>query len=169
LLAKNSRGSETYSQSILNGLKEANKHNKLFIELKNVSLRVMTLESEEIQIVKHNMTYDDIQFDRNEKLLDQLKNKKNFGTISTYRKPSEDTEICVNYERSYNASYSSDKESSNVIAMVMVSATQIIIADYGNKKKKTIDVNTGSLLLEETLSLAPHDVIILPQNKLAIA
>ncbi|XP_060554076.1 E3 ubiquitin-protein ligase TRIM33-like [Ruditapes philippinarum] len=80
------------------------------------------------------------------------------------RKPPEDTEICVNYERSYNASFPSDKECSNVIGMVMVSATQMVIADYGNKKIKTIDENTGSLLLEETLSSAPHDAIRLPQN-----
>jgi DNA-binding beta-propeller fold protein YncE len=157
------------SQSFLNALKEANKHNKLFIELKNVGPRLITLESEEMQIVKDNMTYDDIQFDRNEKLLDQLKSEKNFGKVSTYRKPSKDTEICVNYERSHNVSFSSDKKISNVVGMVMVSATQMVIADNDNKKIKTIDVNTGSLLSEKTLSSAPRDVIKLSQNKLAVA
>jgi hypothetical protein len=115
------------------------------------------------------MTYDAIQFDRNQKLLDRLKNGEKFGTISTYRKSSEDTEICVNYERSHNVTFPSDKEKSNVVGMVMVSATQIAIADYDNKKIKTIDVNTGSLLLEKTLSSAPRDVIKLSQNKLAVA
>jgi hypothetical protein len=137
--------------------------------MKKVTSRMMTLESDEIQIVKDNMTYDDIQFDRNEKLLDQLKNEKNLGKVSTYRKPTEDTEICVNYERSHNVTFPSDKESSYVIGMVMVSATQMVIADSGNKKIKTIFVNTGSLLSEKTLSSAPHDVIKLPQNKLAVA
>jgi hypothetical protein len=157
------------SQSILNALKEAKKQNQLFIIMKNVTPRMMTLESEEIQIVKDNMTYDDIQFDRNEKLLDQLKSETNFGKISTYRKPSEDTEICVNYERSHNVTFPSDKEQSNVVGMEMVSATQVVITDYGNKKIKTIDVNTGSLLSEKTLSSVPRDVIKFPQNKLAIA
>ncbi|XP_060602491.1 E3 ubiquitin-protein ligase TRIM45-like isoform X2 [Ruditapes philippinarum] len=157
------------SQSILNALKEAKKQNKLFIVMKNATPRMMTLESEEIQIVKDNMTYDDIQFDRNEKLLDQLKSEKNFGTISTYRKPSEDTEICANNERSHNVTFPSDKERSNVVGMVMVSATEMVIADYDNKNIKMIDVNSGSLLSEETLSSAPRDVIRLPQNDLAIA
>ncbi|XP_060568982.1 uncharacterized protein LOC132727470 [Ruditapes philippinarum] len=156
------------SQSFLNSLKEAKKQNKLFIVMKNVTPRMMTLESEEIQIVQDNMTYDTIQFDRNQKLLDRLKNGEKFGTISTYRKSSEDTEICVNYERSHKVTFPSDKEKSSVIGMVMVSATQIVIADYGNKKIKTIDVNTGSFLSEKTLSSAPWDVIKLPQNKLAV-
>ncbi|XP_060602493.1 uncharacterized protein LOC132755618 [Ruditapes philippinarum] len=157
------------SQSILNALTEEKKQNQLFILMKNVTPRMMTLESEEMQIVKDNMTYDDIQFDRNEKLLDQLKNEKNFGKISTYRKPSEDTEICANYERSHNVTFPSDEKRSNISGMVMVSATQMVIADSGNKKIKTIDVITGSLLSEKMLFSAPYDVIKIPQNKLAVA
>ncbi|XP_060602497.1 E3 ubiquitin-protein ligase TRIM45-like [Ruditapes philippinarum] len=157
------------SQSFLNALKEANKNNKLFIELKNVRPRLMTLESEEIQTVKENMTYDDIQFDRNEKLLDQLKSETIFGTISTYRKSSTDIEICVKYERSLNVTFPSDEEQSDVFGMVTISASHMILADYGNKKIKMIDVDTGTLVSEKTVSSAPWDVIKLPQNKLAVA
>jgi hypothetical protein len=157
------------SQIFLKALKEAKKQNELFVEMKNVRPRLMILESEEIQIVKVNMTYDDIQFDRNEKLLGQLKSEKNFGTISTYRKPSTITEIGVKYDRSLNVKFSSDKSQSDVVGMVMVSATQMTIADSGNKTIKTIDVGTGTLVSENTLSSAPRDVIKLPQNKLAVA
>jgi hypothetical protein len=157
------------SQSILNALEEAKKQNQLFIVMKNVTPRMMTLESEEIKTVKENITYEAIEFDRNEKLLDQLKSEKNFGKVSTYRKPSEDTEICVQYERSLNVTFPSDKSLSSVVGMIMVSATQMVIADYGNKKIKTIDVGTKTLVSEKTLSSAPYDVIKLPQNKLAVA
>ncbi|XP_060587586.1 uncharacterized protein LOC132743093 [Ruditapes philippinarum] len=156
------------SESILNDLHKRKKQIKLFIEMKKVTPRMMTLESEEIQIVQDNMTFHEIQFDRNERLLYQLKGENNFGTISTYRKRSEYTEIGVKYETSHNMTFPSDKERSCVSGMVVVSATQMIIADYGNKKIKTIDVGTGTLLSEKTLSSSPENVIKLPQNKLAV-
>ncbi|XP_060578247.1 uncharacterized protein LOC132735323 [Ruditapes philippinarum] len=157
------------SQSFLNDLSKTNKQNKLFIEMKNITHRIMTLENEEIQIVKDNMTYDDIQFDRNEKLLDQLRSGKIFGTILTYRKPSADTELCVTYERSLNVKFPSDEKKCDVTGTVMISVTQMIVADYGNEKIKMINIETGTLVSEKTLSSVPRDVIKLPQNKLAVA
>jgi hypothetical protein len=53
--------------------------------------------------------------------------------------------------------------------MVMITATQMIVADYGNKKIKMIDVNRGTLVSDVTLSSGPEDVIKLPGNKLAAA
>ncbi|XP_060568437.1 E3 ubiquitin-protein ligase TRIM71-like [Ruditapes philippinarum] len=157
------------SQSFLQALKEANKHNKLFIELKNVRPRVMTLKREEVRAVQDYMTFDDIQFDRNEKLLDQLKKETNFGTISTYGKPSADNKLYLQYERSFNVTFPSDKRESNVSGAVMISVTQMILGDKGNRKIKTIDVDTGTLVSEKNMSSRPNDVIILPHNKLAIA
>ncbi|XP_060568981.1 uncharacterized protein LOC132727469 [Ruditapes philippinarum] len=156
-------------QSFLNALMEESKLNKIFTELKNVGPHFMTLESEEIQIVKDNMAFDDIRFDRNGELLEQLKNENSFGTISTYRKPSADTEICVKYDRSLNVKFPSDKSQSNVVGMAMVSSTRMIIADYNNNKIKTIDVETGTLVSEKTLTSAPLDVTKLPENKLGVA
>ncbi|XP_060578250.1 uncharacterized protein LOC132735326, partial [Ruditapes philippinarum] len=157
------------SQSFINDLNKTNKQNKLFIEMKNITPRMMTLENEEIQIVKDNMTYDDIQFDRNEKLLDQLRSGKILGTILTYRKPSADTELCVTYERSLNVKFPSDVKQSNVTGAVMISVTQMIVADHGNNKIKMINIDTGTLVSEKTLSSCPIDVTKLPQNKLAVA
>ncbi|XP_060559262.1 E3 ubiquitin-protein ligase TRIM33-like [Ruditapes philippinarum] len=156
------------SQSFLNDLNKTNEQNKLFIEMKNVGPRLMTLESEEIQIVKDIMAYDDIQFDRNQKLLDQLKNKKNFGTILTYGKPLADTEICMRYKRSLNVKFPSDENQSDVFGAVTISATHMILADYGNKKIKTVNIATGTQVSEETLSSAPFDVIRLPQINLLL-
>jgi hypothetical protein len=53
--------------------------------------------------------------------------------------------------------------------MVMISATQMIVADYGNKKIKMIDENKGTLVSDVTLSSGPDDVTKLPGNKLAVA
>ncbi|XP_060589315.1 uncharacterized protein LOC132744576 [Ruditapes philippinarum] len=157
------------SQSFLNDLSKTNKQNKLFIEMKNIIPRIMTLENEEIQIINDNTTYDDIQFDRNENLLNQLKSGNNFGKILTYGKPSSDTGLCVTYERSIDVKFPTDVQRSDVTGTVMISVTQMIVADYGNMKIKMINIDTGTLVSEKTLSTAPNDVIKLPQNKLAVA
>ncbi|XP_060589307.1 uncharacterized protein LOC132744571 [Ruditapes philippinarum] len=157
------------SQSFLNDLNKTNKQNKLFIEMKNITPRIMTLENEEIQVVKDNMTYDDIQFDRNENILNQLKSENNFGKILTFGKPSADTELCVTYERSINVKFPTDVERSDVTGTVMISVTQMIVADFNNEKIKMIKIDTGTLVSEKTLSSGPIDVIKLPQNKLAVA
>ncbi|XP_045165632.2 uncharacterized protein LOC123529384 [Mercenaria mercenaria] len=151
------------SQLNLNSLSEENKQNHLFIEMKNVEDHLSILTCKERQELEDNKTEGDVEFTRNKKMIELLKTEKNFGSVSVYGKPSADKAICVQYKGTISV-----KECA-VTALVMISPSKMIVADYNNKCIKLINVEKGTLISEITLSSGPHDAISLPQNKLAVA
>ncbi|XP_053401930.1 E3 ubiquitin-protein ligase TRIM71-like [Mercenaria mercenaria] len=157
------------SQLNLNYLSEENKQNQLFIEMKHVEDRLSILTCKEKQILEDNETEDDIEFTPNKKIIELLKTENNFGSVSVYGKPSADKAICVQYKGTVSVKSSSDKKECDVTSLVMISPSQMAVADRCNRSIKLIDVENGALISEITLSSAPLDVISLPQNKLAVA
>ncbi|XP_060579878.1 uncharacterized protein LOC132736704 [Ruditapes philippinarum] len=156
------------SQSVLNALSKENKHNNLFIEMKNVSSVMTTLDDKGRQAIEDNKKDDEIRFVRNEKILEQLKIAKNFGTTLTYEVPSADKKLEVQYEPSYCVTLPSE-DRCNIVGMAMISGTRMVVADNNKKTIKMIAVNTGALVSDISLSSTPSDVIKLPDNKLAVA
>jgi hypothetical protein len=108
----------------------------------------------------------EIIFIQNEKTLNKLKSSNILGTISAYRRPCAESAVCVQYEREIQLQPSSDESRSDIFGMVMISTTNMIVADYNNKKIKIINIDAGTLVSEIILSSPPRDVIKLPQNKL---
>jgi hypothetical protein len=156
------------SQSVLNALNKENKQNKLFIEMKNVRSVMTKLDDKGKRAIGDNRIDDNFKFVRNEKILEQLKIAKNFGTTLTYETPSSDKKLEVQYEKSYCMTLPSEDQC-NIFGMAMISDTQMVIADYNNNSIKMIEVVTGALVSKITLSSQPYDVIKLPDNKLAVA
>ncbi|XP_060579880.1 uncharacterized protein LOC132736706 [Ruditapes philippinarum] len=157
------------SQLVLNTLNEENKHNKLFIEMKNAGSVMTKLDDKGRQAIEDNKTDDDIKFFRNKKILEQLKIAKNFGTTLTYETPSSDRTFEVQYEKSYYMTFSSDQYECNIVGIAMISDTRMLVADYNNKTIKMINADTGKLISRKALSSAPYDVLKLPDNKLKVA
>ncbi|XP_053401931.1 uncharacterized protein LOC123550117 isoform X2 [Mercenaria mercenaria] len=157
------------SQLNLNYLNEENKQNQLFIEMKHVEDRLSVLTCKEKQILEDNELEVDIEFTPNKKIIELLKTENNFGSVSQYGKPSADKAIYVQYKGTVSVKSSSDEKECDVTGLVMISSSQIIVADRINRNIKLIDVEIGALISEITLSSVPNDVISLPQNKLAVA
>ncbi|XP_060565097.1 E3 ubiquitin-protein ligase Midline-1-like [Ruditapes philippinarum] len=156
------------SQSVLNALSKENKHNKLFIEMKNVGSVMTTLEDKGKRTIGDNRADDDIKFVRNEKILEQLKIAKNFGTSLTYEAPSADKKLEVQYEKSYDMTLKSESRC-NIVGMAMISDTRMLVADNNNKTIKMINADTGKLVSKITLPSRPNDIINLLDNKFAVA
>ncbi|XP_060571550.1 uncharacterized protein LOC132729739 [Ruditapes philippinarum] len=157
------------TMSILKSLSDENKRNKLFIEIKHVGPQVERLSDEEKQLVEDNKTDGDVKFIRNEMMLGQLKNNNSLGTIFKYRRHCAESTLCVQYERSMQVKYSSDNKQCDISGMVLISTTNMIVADKNNNKIKIINIDTGTLVSEISLSSSPLDVIKLLQNKFAVA
>jgi hypothetical protein len=156
------------SQSVLNALSNENKHNKLFVEMKNVGSFMTKLDNKGRRAIGDNRTDDDIKFVRNDKILKELKFAKKLGTTVTYEARTADKELEVQYEKSYNVTFPSEKRC-NIVGMAIISETLMVVADDNNKTIKMIDADTGKLVSKITLSSAPHDVIKLRDNKLAVS
>ncbi|XP_060593629.1 E3 ubiquitin-protein ligase TRIM71-like [Ruditapes philippinarum] len=157
------------TMSMLKSLSDENKRNKLFIEMKHAEPQVAKLSDKEKQLAEDIKTDAEIIFIQNEKTLNKLKSSNILGTISAYRRPCAESAVCVQYEREIQVQPPSDKSRSNILGMVLISTTNMIVADYNNKKIKIINIDTGTLVSEIILSSSPRDVIKLPQNKLAVA
>jgi hypothetical protein len=157
------------TMSMLKSLSDENKRNKLFIEMKHVEPQVVRLSDQEKQLAEDIKTDAEVIFLQNEKTLNKLKSSNILGTISTYGRPCAESAVCVQYEREIQVQSPSDKSRSNISGMVLLSTTNIIVADNNNNKIKIINIDEGTLVSEIILSTSPQDVIKLPQNKVAVA
>ncbi|XP_060602580.1 uncharacterized protein LOC132755701 [Ruditapes philippinarum] len=156
------------SHSLLIALREENKQNKLFIEMKNAEKRLSILTDKEVQVSDANETIKCIQFTRNTSLLDRLKNENEFGKLLTCVQPSSDKTLNLQYDDTLNVKYKSDKKECNITGIAMIAPMKIIVADNYNNSIKMIDVETKSVITETILSSQPNDVITIPGNKLAV-
>ncbi|XP_060571543.1 uncharacterized protein LOC132729735 [Ruditapes philippinarum] len=157
------------TMSMLKGLSEENKLNQLFIEMKNAESHVLRLSSKEQQMAKDSKSVGDVKFIRNQNIIDQLRKENVLGTLSTLRNTSADSAACAKTVKSINMRSFIDKEPCSIAGMVMISSTQMIVADISNSKIKMIDVDNEKLVSEISVSSAPRDIIKIPQNKLAVA
>ncbi|XP_060574100.1 E3 ubiquitin-protein ligase TRIM71-like [Ruditapes philippinarum] len=157
------------TMSVLKSLSDENKQNKLFIEMKHVEPQVAKLSDKEKQLAEDMKTDAEIIFLQNEKTLNKLKSSNILGTISTYRRPCAESAVYVQYEREIQVQSPSDESRSNISGMVLISTTNMIVADNDNNKIKIINIDEGTLVSEMILSTSPQDVIKLPQNKFAVA
>ncbi|XP_060602565.1 E3 ubiquitin/ISG15 ligase TRIM25-like, partial [Ruditapes philippinarum] len=156
------------SHSLLIALREENKQNKLFIEMKNAEKRLPILTDKEVQVLDANTTIECIQFTRNTSLLDRLKNEIEFGTLLTCVQPSPDKTLNLQYDHTLNVKFKSDKKQCHILGIAMIAPMKIIVADNANNSIKMIDVETKSVIIETILSSQPYDVIAIPGNKLAV-
>jgi hypothetical protein len=156
------------SQSLLIALREENKQNKLFIEMKNAEKRLPILKDEEVHVSDANTTIKCIQFTRNTSLLDRLKIKNEFGRLFTGVQPSPDKTLNLQYVDTLNPKSKSDKKECHITGIAMIAPMKIIVADNNNNSIKMIDVETRSGITEIILSSRPADVVTIPENKLAV-
>ncbi|XP_060567894.1 uncharacterized protein LOC132726571 [Ruditapes philippinarum] len=156
------------SHSLLIALREENKQNKLFIEMKNAKKRLSILTDKEVQVSDANTTIKCIQFTRNESLLDRLKNENEFGTLLKGEQPSPDKTLFLEYDDTLNLKYKSDKKQCHISGIAVIAPMKIIVADNANNSIKMIDIEKKSGITEVILSSRPADVVTIPENKLAV-
>ncbi|XP_060602578.1 uncharacterized protein LOC132755700 [Ruditapes philippinarum] len=156
------------SHSLLIALREENKQNKLFIEMKNAEKRLSILTDKEVQVSDANATIKCIKFTRNTSLLDRLRNDNEFGTLLTGVQPSSDKTLNLQYDDTLNLKYKSDKKECHITGIAMIAPMKIIVADSNNNSIKMIDVETRSGIKEIILSSRPDDVVTIPEKKIAV-
>jgi hypothetical protein len=152
----------------LNTLREENKQTTLFIEMKNATKRLQILTDKEKQVIEANTADDCIQFTRNPSLIDGIKTLNNYGILSTRVHPSSDRALDLQYSHTVNVKSASDKKECNITGMVMIAPKKLIVADYNNNSIKLIDVENGSIILEERMPSKTYEAIKLLGNTLAV-
>ncbi|XP_060602601.1 uncharacterized protein LOC132755714 [Ruditapes philippinarum] len=157
------------SRSLLSSLKEQNKQNKFFIEMKNAEKCLPILTDKEKNVLHANTANDCIQFTCNASIIDFLKTEKSYGTLSTFVQPCQDRAIELQYIETIDMKLNSEKEKSNITGLVMIAPTKMVVSDNSNEKNiKLIDVEKKEVVTEVKMSSMPLDVITFPEKKLAV-